>query len=103
MAPTIRTSEFGRIIPGATKRALQQQLNEMERMGLVSKEVFAETPPRVEYTLTDRGRFVAFGAIDCRLYLSGFICGTLSGQPATQRPHFMQSGWSRPSASFLLS
>lgn len=50
-----RPSEFQRIIPGATKRVLQQQLNEMERMGIVSKEVFAEVPIRAEYTLTDRG------------------------------------------------
>ena len=51
-----RLSEFGRIIAGATKRVLQQQLNEMERMGLVSKDVFAEAPPGVKYTITDRGR-----------------------------------------------
>lgn len=50
-----RPSEFHRIIPGATKRVLQQQLNEMESMGIVSKEVFAEVPMRVEYTLTDTG------------------------------------------------
>lgn len=50
-----RPSAFQRIIPGATKRVLQQQLNEMERMGLVSKRVFAEVPVRVEYSLTDRG------------------------------------------------
>lgn len=50
-----RPSEFQRIIPGATKRVLQLQLNEMERMGLVSKEVFAEIPARVEYSLTERG------------------------------------------------
>lgn len=50
-----RPAEFRRIIPGATKRVLQQQLNEMERMGLVSKEVYAEVPLRVEYSLTERG------------------------------------------------
>lgn len=50
-----RPSEFQRIIPGATKRVLQQQLNEMERMGLVEKKIFAELPPRVEYSLTARG------------------------------------------------
>lgn len=50
-----RPSEFTRIIPGATKRVLQQQLNDMERMGLVTKEVFAEVPLRVEYSLTARG------------------------------------------------
>lgn len=51
-----RPSEFQRIIPGATKRVLQQQLNEMEKMGLVSKEVFAEVPLRTEYSLTERGK-----------------------------------------------
>lgn len=51
-----RPSEFQRIIPGATKRVLQQQLNEMERMGLVTKKVFAEVPPRSEYSLTERGQ-----------------------------------------------
>lgn len=50
-----RPSEFQRVILGATKRVLQQQLNEMERMGLVSKEVLAEVPLRVEYSLTERG------------------------------------------------
>lgn len=34
---------------------LQQQLNEMELMGLVTKKVFAEIPLRVEYSLTERG------------------------------------------------
>lgn len=51
-----RPSEFQRVIPGATRRVLRQQLCEMERMGIVSKEVFAEVPVRVEYALTDRGR-----------------------------------------------
>lgn len=51
-----RPADFRRVIPGATKRVLQQQLNEMEHMGLVEKNVFAEVPMRVEYTLTDRGK-----------------------------------------------
>jgi len=50
-----RPSEFCRIIPGATRRVLQQQLNEMELMELVTKKVFAEIPLRVEYSLTERG------------------------------------------------
>lgn len=50
-----RPSEFQRIIPGATKRVLQQHLNEMKRIGLVRKEIFAEVSLRVEYSLTERG------------------------------------------------
>lgn len=51
-----RPSELRRVIPGATKRVLQQQLNEMEMMRLVVKEVFAGVPLRVEYSLTERGK-----------------------------------------------
>lgn len=51
-----RPLEFKRVIPGASGRVIQKQLNEMERMGLVSKEIFAEVPLRVEYSLTERGQ-----------------------------------------------
>lgn len=50
-----RLSDFQRIIPGATKRVLAQQLMEMERMKLVSKTVYAEIPLRTEYRLTALG------------------------------------------------
>lgn len=51
-----RPSEFLRVIPGATKRVLAQQLNEMEQMGLVTKRLYPETPPRAEYELTATGQ-----------------------------------------------
>lgn len=50
-----RLIEFQKVIPGATKRVLAQQLMEMERMGLVSKTVYAEIPLRTEYRLTALG------------------------------------------------
>lgn len=50
-----RPSEFLRAIPGATKRVLAQQLKEMEQMGLATKTLYAETPPRAEYELTETG------------------------------------------------
>jgi DNA-binding HxlR family transcriptional regulator len=44
--------DLGRIAP----KVLTESLRRMERDGLVTREIFAEVPPRVEYTLTDLGR-----------------------------------------------
>ena len=43
---------LGRVAP----KVLTQTLRRMERDGLITREIFAEVPPRVEYTLTDLGR-----------------------------------------------
>ncbi len=54
-----RVHRFGELrkgLPGITQHMLTAQLRELERDGLVSREVFAEVPPRVEYALTDKAR-----------------------------------------------
>lgn len=42
-----------------TPRVLTQRLEEMERLGLVTKKKFSELPPRVEYSLTKKGKCLA--------------------------------------------
>ncbi len=51
-----RPSALQRNIPGATRRVLNVQLNELERHGLIQKEIYPVLPPKVEYSLTDFGR-----------------------------------------------
>lgn len=51
-----RFSEFRRLFPAMTPRSLTLQLRELERDGVIHREVYAQVPPKVEYSLTQRGR-----------------------------------------------
>lgn len=53
-----RFGAMQRAIPTITKQMLTQQLRELEADGLISREIFPEIPPRVEYSMTVRGRSV---------------------------------------------
>jgi DNA-binding HxlR family transcriptional regulator len=53
---TRRFSELRDTIGGITPKVLTQTLRALERDGLVTRTVYAEVPPRVEYSLTDLGR-----------------------------------------------
>jgi DNA-binding HxlR family transcriptional regulator len=51
----LRTSEIKRRLPNITQKMLTQQLRELERDGLVRRQVFDTVPPKVEYSLTELG------------------------------------------------
>ena len=52
---TKRFSELTRALNGITQKMLTQQLREMERDGLIHRNVYPQVPPRVEYSLTPIG------------------------------------------------
>ena len=51
-----RFTQIERSLGGANPKMITARLRELEAAGLVSRTVYAEVPPRVEYALTDRGR-----------------------------------------------
>ncbi|GAO43108.1 winged helix-turn-helix transcriptional regulator [Flavihumibacter petaseus] len=53
-----RPSELHRKIPGASRRVLTVQLNELEAHDLIRKKVYAVVPPKVEYSLTAFGKTI---------------------------------------------
>lgn len=50
-----RFSELRRALSGVTQKVLTQQLREMERDGMIARKVFAQVPPKVEYSATPLG------------------------------------------------
>ena len=50
-----RFGELQRALPGVTQKMLTQQLREMEQHEIVHRKVYAEVPPKVEYSLTPLG------------------------------------------------
>lgn len=56
LSGTKRFGELQRLIPQASRQMLTLQLRELEQMGVLHRQAYAQVPPKVEYSLTELGR-----------------------------------------------
>ncbi|MGO4172131.1 winged helix-turn-helix transcriptional regulator [Bosea sp. TAF32] len=80
MGGTLRFSEIRRRVPGVTQRMLTTQLRELEVDGLIVRVVYPEVPPRVEYSLSAKGRTLEPVIVALKAWGEAHAC---SSQPRT--------------------
>ncbi|HLY32355.1 MAG TPA: helix-turn-helix domain-containing protein [Ktedonobacterales bacterium] len=56
---TKRFSELERSLEGISPKTLSERLTALEREGMLSRRTYAEVPPKVEYSLTEKGQALA--------------------------------------------
>ena len=69
---TKRFNELRRLCPGITQRMLAMQLRELERDGLVHREVYPQVPQKVEYSLTEWARGLESGLLSIKHWGEGY-------------------------------
>lgn len=74
---TKRFSELERSLEGISPKTLSERLVALEREGILSRRTFAEVPPRVEYSLTEKGQALAGVIEEMRIYGKRWLdCGS---------------------------
>lgn len=68
---TKRSGELRRLMPEVTQQMLTAHLRELERDGIIHRKVYAQVPPKVEYSLTPLGR--SLGPVFDKIYEWGLV------------------------------
>ena len=83
---THRFSELRRRVPNVTQRMLTNQLRELEADGLILRTVYPEVPPKVEYSLTERGRSLEPVIAALKRWADAHVDPATIGRPAARDP-----------------
>ena len=83
---THRFSEIRRRIPNVTQRMLTNQLRELEADGLILRTVYPEVPPKVEYSLTARGRSLEPVIAALKTWADAHVDPATISRPAVRGP-----------------
>ena len=73
----IRFNDLKRSLIGISSRVLSERLLELERKGLVTKKIYPEIPPRVEYSMTPRAK-------ELEVIIKSWAAGLKSGRVPLQ-------------------
>lgn len=74
-----RFNQLERSLQGISPKTLSERLRSLEEEGVISRQTFAEVPPRVEYSLTEKGRDLVDVVTCMRCYGNRWLCD--SGSP----------------------
>src|SRR5882762_10463739 len=82
-----RFNELQRMITGISQKVLTQTVRSLERDGLVTRTVYAEVPPRVEYALTPLGETLIEPLAALRTWAETHIDAVIAAQAAYDEMH----------------
>jgi DNA-binding HxlR family transcriptional regulator len=81
----LRFCELERSLEGISPRTLSLRLRALEELGVLGRRTYPEVPPRVEYTLTDKGRALVPLIEDMRAYGKRWLPPEQGGVPEPDR------------------
>ena len=76
---TKRFSELEKLLTKVTQRTLTNQLRELELDGLITRKVYPQVPPKVEYSLTEKGRALHPVLVAMQAWGREHVLGRLEG------------------------
>ena len=88
-----RFNQFLESVEGINPKTLSVRLREMERNGLISRKIYPETPIRIEYTITEKGKALKPIVEQMAAFSMKYCCEDIfkDGKPRTFREVFGKS------------